>query len=159
LENRVRKLSAAASTAQPQGSPATVASTVLPTPSRAQDAARIKELEGERDELQKRLTAANKELYGKKGQAASNHVLEMENQMALSRARLEIFEARQVPYTAEEKTLFQKPETRMAADPHAGKKALSELPAGSATLVADAQRLFAARQYDRAAEKYTQILH
>ena len=157
LENRVRKLSAAASTA-PQGSPPAVASTVLPSASRAQDAARIKELEGERDELQKRLAAANKELYGRKGQASASRVLEMENQMAVLRTRLEVFEARQVPYTSEELALFQKPDTKLA-DAHAGKKGLSELPAGSATLVADAQRLFASRQYDRAAEKYMQILH
>ena len=158
LENKVRKLSAAAAM-PPQGSSTTVASTVLPSARSAQDAARIKELEGERDDLQKRLAAANKELYGRKGQAAANRVLDMENQMAVLRARLEVFEARQVPYTSEELALFQKPETKLAADPHAGKKALSELPAGSATLVADAQRLFSSRQYDRAAEKYMQILH
>ena len=161
LENKVRKLSTASATTstQPEGSSSTIASTVLPSPSRAQDAARIKQLEGERDALQKQLTAANKELYGRKGQAAANRVLETENQLAILRARLEIFEARQVPYSSEELALVQKPETKIVANPNAGKKPISEMPSGSATLVADAQRLFAARQYDRAAEKYTQILH
>jgi len=117
LENKVRKLSTATATAAPQGSSSTIASTVLPAPGRAQDTARIKQLEGERDALQKQLTTANKELYGRKGQAAANRTLEMENQMAVLRARLEIFEARQMPYSTEELALFQKPETKIAANP------------------------------------------
>ena len=100
LENRVKQLSAP--TAPPRRS------------AKAADAARIKQLERERDDLKKLLAAANKELYSRKGKAAAARVADLENQLATLRARLQVFEARQVPYTAEELALFKQPETKLA---------------------------------------------
>jgi cytochrome c-type biogenesis protein CcmH/NrfG len=123
------------------------------------DNGRIKQLEGERDELQKRLDAATKELYGRKAKSAPGRVQDLENQLALVRARLEIFEARALPYSAEELALLKRPEPKLAvADPNAGKKSIKELPAGAATLVAEAQRSFAAKEYDKAESAYLQVL-
>jgi len=69
----------------------------------------------------------------------------MENQIAALRARLEVFEARQVPYTAEELALFQRPEINLTeATVKSAKKSVKELPPGSAALVVQAQRDFAA---------------
>src|SRR6185369_11117925 len=48
------------------------------------------------------------------------------------------------------------PETQI--DSRAGKKSIQELPAGAATLVAQAQRDFADRRFDKAEEKYIQVL-
>src|SRR5262249_46504231 len=155
LETRVKQLAASPA----RGTQPVVASTVMPPASRPEDAPRIRQLERERDDLQKKLEAANRELYGKKGVAMASRVLEMENEMAVLRARLEVFEARAVPYTAEELALFKKPDPKLAAaDPRAGKKSVRELPPGSAMLVADAQRYFSERQFDRAEEKYQQVV-
>jgi Tfp pilus assembly protein PilF len=132
-----------------------------PTVSRAEDVARIHQLERDRDELQKKLELASKELASKNNnKIASARVLEMENQMAALRARLEIFEARAIPYTQEELALFKRPDIELAAkDPNAGKKSVKTLPAGSATLVADAEKYFSERQFDKAEEKYLEVLH
>lgn len=138
--------------------------------SRSDDAARIGRLELERDDLQKKLEAATKNLSGRSGNEAEvARVQELENQLGALRARLEVFEARQVPYTPEELALFKKPDVTIAAnankanDPNAddankGKKPLRELPAGSATLVAEADRYFTMKQYDKAEDRYLQVL-
>ena len=73
------------------------------------------------------------------------------------RARLAVDEARAVPYTPEELALFRQPSPPVA-NPNAEKKSIRELPGGTATLVAEAQKYFAARQYDKAEDDYLQIL-
>ena len=101
LENRVKRPSAPA-----------VAAVAAPAPAKAPDANRLKQLERERDDLRKQLNAANKELYGRKSKAAVARLKELENQLATLRARLEVYEARQTPYTPEELALFKQPETK-----------------------------------------------
>jgi Flp pilus assembly protein TadD len=148
LENRIKQMSTPP--------PATAAAAV---PSKGADAARIKKLQKERDDLQKQLAAANKELSSRKGKATTARVAEIEKQLATLRARLEVYEARQVPYTAEELALFKQPETKLAqAERKGGKKSVKELPPGSVALVVEAQRLYANRQIDKAEEKYLQVL-
>ena len=153
LENRVRTLSS-----QKPAAPA-AASTVISQTSRPADVARIKQLEDERDELAKKLDAANKELYGRKGRIVATRIEELNSQIAALRARVEIFEARAVPYSAEELALFKKPVTQLsAATPNTGKKSINSLPSGAAGLVASAQRHFAAKEFDQAEADYLQIL-
>jgi len=136
-----------------------VATAAPPAPAKGADAARIKQLERERDDLQKQLAAANKELYSRKGKATATRVAELESQLAMLRARLEVYEARQVPYTAEELALFKQPETKLVqAERKGGKTSVKELPPGTVALVAEAQRLYANRQLDKAEEKYLQVL-
>jgi Flp pilus assembly protein TadD len=148
LENRVKQLSA------PTASPV-----LPPAQAKAADANRIKQLERERDELRKLLDAANKELYSRKSKAAAAKVADLENQLAALRARLEVFEARQVPYTAEELALFKQPETKsLQAERKGGKRSVKELPPGTVALVAEAHRYYANRQLDKAEEKYLQVL-
>jgi tetratricopeptide (TPR) repeat protein len=116
-------------------------------------------LERERDDLQKKLDTAVKELAGRKSKAAAARVQEMTAQLTSLRARLEVLEARQVPYAADELALLKAPAARLApAAPLATRKPVRELPAGTVALVAEAQRSFAARQYDKAEEKYLQVL-
>jgi tetratricopeptide (TPR) repeat protein len=159
LENRVKQLMASG---PPSGSISTssgtvVSSTVLPPLNRPEDVVQVRQLEQERDELQKKLLAANKELYGRNGKVAGARIEELESQMMILRARLEVFEARQVPYTSEELALFKASPPKLS-DPKAGKKSVRELPAGAAPLVAEARRYFAAKQYDKAEERYQQVL-
>ena len=88
-------------------------------------------MERDRDELQKKLEIANKELAGRNNKGVASRVLDMENEMAGLRARLEVFEARAVPYTAEELALFKRPEINLAGqDANAGKKSVKALPGG-----------------------------
>ena len=124
----------------------------------AADARRLKQLEQERDDLLKKLEAANQELYGHQGKTVAAKVDELSNEILLLRARLDVFESRPVPYAPEELALFKKPETVLASDPRAGKASVKELPGGTVALVAEAQRLFSAKQFDKAEETYLEVL-
>lgn len=147
LEAKVRQLTAAAAAAPAVASP------------KAAENGRIKLLEKERNELQKQLAAANKELFNRKSKAAATRVAELELQLTALRARLDVYEARQVPYTAEELNLFKEPVAKLAPEEHKASKApVSELPPGTVQLVAEAQRYYANRQLDQAEAKYLQVL-
>jgi tetratricopeptide (TPR) repeat protein len=125
----------------------------------ADQSARIKQLESERNDLQKQLEAVTREKAGRKAKPPAPQVQELENQLALARTRLDALEARTVPYTSEELELLKRPETKLKEpDPRLGKKSVKELPPGSAALVADAQRYFAAKQFDKAEAAYQQVL-
>ena len=123
------------------------------------DADWIKQLERERNDLQKQLAAANKELYSRKGKAAAARMAEVESQVTTLRSRLEVLEARQVPYTEEELALLKQPETKLAqVDRKDGRKSVKELPSGTVALVAEAHRYYANKQLDKAEETYLQVL-
>jgi tetratricopeptide (TPR) repeat protein len=133
-----------------------------PAPAPSVDTERLKQLERERDDLQKRLAAANKDLAARKDNAAATvRVVELEKQLAAVRARLDVFEAHPVPYNAEEVALFKAPEPKLAKveAPAADAKPVQESPKGTAQLVAEAQRYFATHQLDKAEESYLQVLH
>ena len=144
LESRVRQLESGAKPASR-------------TPKEAENEARIRELTQERDDLLAKLGKANEELYGHKKQDAAAQIAELTDEVNVLRARLAVDEARAVPYTPEELALFKQPAPPVA-NPNAEKKSIRELPGGSATLVAEAQKYFADRQYDKAEDDYLQIL-
>jgi len=123
----------------------------------SENEARIRELTQERDDLLAKLGQANQELYGRKKQDAAAQVAELTDEVNVLRARLAVDEAHAVPYTPEELALF-KQNVPLRANPEAEKKSIRELPFGTATLVAEAQNYFAARQYDKAEDDYLQIL-
>jgi tetratricopeptide (TPR) repeat protein len=143
LQNRVKQLAA-----QPA---------VAATPVWSEEPARVKQLERERDDLQKKLDAAQKELYGRNAKATSARVDQLAGQLENLRARLEVFESKPVPYSTEELALFKKPDVQVT-DPRAGKKSVKELPAGTVELVASAHQDFAAGKFNQAEEKYLQVL-
>lgn len=144
LESRVKQLQA--------GAP----SVSTPAPAGAVPD-RVQQLERERDELQKKLAAANQQLAAAPAASTANRRQEVEKELAALRLRLEVLEARKVPYTAEELALFKQAPAKLAAA-GTGARSLNELPAGSASLVAEAQQFFAARQYDKAKSKYLEVL-
>ncbi len=147
LENQLRKLSTA-----PEPAPA---------PAPAIDSlaleARIRELTRERNELIAKLGSANQELRSARKQSAAAQIADLNDQLKSLRARLAVEEAQAVPYTPEELALF-----RQAAPQPAGleaaKKSIKELPSGSAELVAEAQKFFAAKKYAQAEDNYQKIL-
>src|SRR5262249_8160037 len=138
LDEAKRELSAK----QSKSSPAPVAVAAAAPSSRPEDVGRINKLEQERDDLRRQLATANDELTTtRKSKASTARVVEMENQVAGLRARLEVFEAKKVPYTPEELALFRKPDAKLTAvDPKATPAPPKEMSQASVALVADAQR-------------------
>ena len=83
----------------------------------------------------------------------------MTQEIAGLRARLDVFEARTVPYSVEELALFKQSAPQpIPTDSAAGKKLMQQLPAGTTALAVEAQRHFAAREFDQAEAKYQDIL-
>jgi tetratricopeptide (TPR) repeat protein len=144
LQNRVKQLASQA--------PGVAATSVW-----TGDSEHVKQLEHERDDLQKKLDAAQKELYGRNSKAIASQVDQLADELETLRARLDVYESKAAPYTPEELALFRKPEAAVT-DPHRGEKSVSELPPGTVELVAAAQRDFSERSYEQAEQKYLEVL-
>lgn len=149
LESRLKKALA---------TPAVKSATV----SREPDLQRIRQLEKERDDYQKKLELANKELQSGKSREFNAKVEQLTKEVASLKSRVEVFEAKAIPYSAEELALFQQPAPKPAASPDAntvaGRKSIKELPAGTVALVAQAEKNFANKDYAKAEENYLTIL-
>jgi len=147
LENRLKKSIAAATT-----------NTAVAPQSNA-DAGRIRQLEQERGELQKQLASASPAATARSSQELVAKVDKLTKEVTGLQARVEVFEARAIPYTAEERALFQTTTPLTAVtEPVARRTSARALPAGSASLVAEAQRNFAARDFAKAEQNYQDIL-
>ncbi|HTV76117.1 MAG TPA: hypothetical protein VMD57_03890, partial [Candidatus Baltobacteraceae bacterium] len=143
LENRVQQLRAAATNSAPAD--------------QTKNEARIRDLTQERDNLLAELGETKKELGSKKQDLAAQ-VSELTDEVNTLRARLAVDEAQVIPYTPDELALF-KQAAPQPANPQAEEKSVNQLPEGSASLVAEAQNYFVARQYDKAEDDYLQILN
>ncbi len=121
------------------------------------DSEHVRQLERERDDLQKKLDAAQKELYGRNSKATASQVDQLAEELEMLRARLDVYESKAVPYSPEELALFRKPEVAVT-DPHQGERSVHELPPGTVELVAAAQRDFSERSYEQAEQKYLEVL-
>ncbi|MDB6110055.1 MAG: Tetratricopeptide 2 repeat protein [Pedosphaera sp.] len=157
LENRIKRLASTPVVAPVAAAPTPA---LAPTLDTAATDAKIRQLEAQRDELQKSLDAATKEPRGRKqGKEAAARIAELTRQLAALHARIEVFEARQVPYSPEELALFKLPENALVTSAHApSRKALKDLPPATAKLVSDAQRFMAGGELDKAEETCLQIL-
>lgn len=124
-----------------------------------ENASRVKQLERERDDLQKKLDAAQSELASRKSTTAAAQIDQLRGQLDSLRTRLAVYQAPAVPYNREELALFNKPEQMsVATDPGFEKKSAKELPPGALSLVNEAQRDFALGHYQDAEVKYLQVL-
>jgi tetratricopeptide (TPR) repeat protein len=156
LENQVKRLATAPAVAPVAVAAAPVPATTVDT---AATDAKIRQLEAQRDELQKSLDAATKGSKGRKQGKEAARIAEMTQQLAALHARIEVFEARQVPYSPEELALFKTPDNALVASAHApSRKTMKDLPPATAKLVADAQRFMAGGQLDKAEETCLEIL-
>ena len=121
----------------------------------AADEARIKELEKERDELRLKLVAAGQLWGGNQTRSLTNVlVIKLTQQLETLQARLAVYEAKRVPYTAEELALFRQSAPGLKP-PGAAKPAIHEVPP---ELAASAEAHFSAHEYDQAAGDYQKIL-
>ena len=128
----------------------------------------------ERDELIKRLNSVAGQLNQNADKPATAATAELEKQLESIRARLEIFEAKAVPYSQDELALFKQTPIKIAADPVptvsastsaatssntvAAVRKKPELPAGSGPLLRDAERAIDAGRFDEAEKKLREIL-
>lgn len=132
------------------------------TVSREPDLQRIRQLEKERDEYQQKLAAATKELQSGKSREFTAKVDQLTKEVANLKSRVEVFEAKAIPYSTEELALFQKPAPKPAPAPDsntvAGRKSIKELPSGTVALVAQAEKHFKNKDYAKAEENYLAIL-
>lgn len=149
LESRVKQASAAPAAVE-VSAPAPVAA--------GAESARIKELEEERNALRAQLAVAREELNTRyAGQALAGRVQELTAQLEVLRTRLSVLEAQKVPYTEEELALLKAPAVRPAVrQPEAEPASIQ--PVTTATLIAEAQKDFAARRFEDAERKYQQVL-
>lgn len=141
LQNRIQELS-------------TATNTVV---NAADYESRIQALTQERDGLLAKLNQA-----GAQNSAGTNidmtvQIAALNDEVNGLRSRLAVLEASPVPYTDEELALL-KTAVRTTANPDAEKKSISEMPAGTAELVASAQQHFAAQEFDAAEADYLKIL-
>ena len=126
------------------------------------DAAKLKEVEKERDDLKQQLAAmtpATPSQPAPAAAAASSAELEQ------LRARLAVLEAAAVPYTAEERAVLKSPTAaRLTVPPAAAREPASkvhsvkDLSPGAATIMRDAEMDATTRRYDDAEKKYLQVL-
>lgn len=131
----------------------------------------------ERDENLQKLNEVLRELNQRSSKAPSVSpaaASALEKQLDVLRARLAVFEAKQVPYTTEELRLFQQPKPRLAraetnAPPAtaaatstnaatAAKKGPRDLPPGAGPLIAAAQRAIETERFADAEKKYQEVL-
>ena len=130
------------------------------TVSRPADLQRIQQLERERDDFIAQLEAANKKMMVSRGGDMNVRVQQLSREVANLRTRVDVFEARAIPYTKEELALFSKPVVRTAALPEEkpDRTTGKEIPNSTMVLATKAQKHFEAKQYDKAEEDYLEIL-
>ncbi|HON08967.1 MAG TPA: hypothetical protein PLW02_12795, partial [Verrucomicrobiota bacterium] len=78
--------------------------------SRDKDIKRIKELEKENEELQKKLNALSKDYYNVQQKNQTAKLTDLENQIVALKARLDAYEMKAIPHTPEEIALMTKTE-------------------------------------------------
>ncbi|HOW63686.1 MAG TPA: tetratricopeptide repeat protein [Candidatus Paceibacterota bacterium] len=129
-----------------------------------QENERIRALEQERESLLRKINALNRELTSRKSQPERARWQQWSNEVSVLQARLAVLEAQKYPYSSEELALMRAPMilasngTTNVAPTGPAPKPLPDLPSGSAPLVAEAQKAFAAGRYDEAEQKYRQVL-
>ncbi|HEY0454864.1 MAG TPA: tetratricopeptide repeat protein, partial [Verrucomicrobiae bacterium] len=118
----------------------------------------VKDLEEERDQLRKRLNVLTKELNRHKS-PVDFMPAQLQRQLEIARARLEVYESNPVPYTPEELAFFKKAETTATqVETNALKKAPFELPAGAGPIFQEARVDLENSKYEDAERKFAQIL-
>ncbi len=123
------------------------------------DSSRMQELIRERDDLQQRLQAATEQLATRKPGSDAGQFEYLTNQLAILRARLEVYEAKKVPYTPEELALFKEPQLAAAKKDVEGEtQSFKRVPAGAAALLSEAQRAFKQHRYEDAEKNFQQVL-
>ncbi len=131
----------------------------------AEAQAAIQAAKAERDALLEQLNKVSKELTERDTRIRSTATQALEKEMDTIRAKLQIFEAKKVPFSAEELALFKQPPLKVARAetnaPPALKTAIPVAPEATAKIeaqTADALRAVDAGRYEEAERKYRELL-
>ncbi len=123
---------------------------------RAED--RIKALQKENDLMKVTLSQEKGKPTAKPdAKPDSKSVAQLKSQLATARARLDVLEAKALPYSAEELALLNRPAPSLAQTDSATKPA-HELTPAAVALLKDARLAFEAKQFDKAEAKYLEVL-
>ncbi len=115
----------------------------------------------ERDGLMQKLNEVTKTLNQRDARLPAVATQELEKQLEAIRARLQIFEAKQVPFTSEELALFKQAPIKVASaqtNAPAVRKKSNEVPPGAGPLVTEALRAIDAGRLAEAEQKYKEVL-
>src|SRR5688572_9458060 len=105
------------------------------------------------------LSQENQRLKASAPSGPGNSTAKESDEITKLRARLEVLEAKKVPFTQEELALMDQKLPKLATPVDAQPaKQTRELPAGAGLLIAQAQRAFAARRFEEAEQKYQEVL-
>lgn len=118
----------------------------------------ILSLQKERDLLKDELDQALSSGKTPSKKASATQGNNRDKELDRLRARLEAVEARPAPFSAEELALFKQTSPQLAPVESKPVKKSRELPPGAGTLVAQAERAFAAQRFDEAEKKYLEVL-
>lgn len=147
LENRIKRLQGATANPAP-----------APEPGQAENEARIRELEKERDELRTQLGEANRRLGAATNQISAAQLDALARQVDALRARIAVDEAKPIPYTPEELALFKRSTPPLISNANPQETSIQDLPGGTASLAVEAQSYYSAKQYGKAEADYQKIL-
>jgi tetratricopeptide (TPR) repeat protein len=121
--------------------------------------AALKAAQREKDELQKKLNVATNEAHYFKAREPSAQANQLTDRIPVSRAGIDALEAGKTPYSPEELALLKPPDHVLpGTGDGTDKKSSPKLPALVGSLVAEAERAFAARRYEEAEKKYYRAL-
>jgi tetratricopeptide (TPR) repeat protein len=160
LESRIKTLSATAGPISPPAFvPAPVPAPAPPVQDQA-SAAKIKQLEAERDELRKSLAAAARDARHEADAQTEARVDELTRELAVLRARVGVFESRPVPYSPGELSLFNLPANTIVASAHNSSRIPSARPsANEAELMLQARGYYAVHDLAKAEQKYLELIN
>ncbi len=101
-----------------------------------------KQLEQENDELKRKLNAANRELARRGGPVTSPPLETTDRQLETLKARLQVYEAKPIPYSTEELAMLNRPvmPATAATVPAPARKRSKEPPPGAGALMSQAMR-------------------
>jgi len=116
------------------------------------------EFESQRKEFHQQLAAANMKKPAPNISATTAQLTALTEEAKILRSRVSVAESKPVPYTAQELAMF-KQDAPATANPETIQRPIQQLPAGSADLVASAQRHFAKHEFDQAQADYLKILN
>ncbi|MBN2508358.1 MAG: tetratricopeptide repeat protein [Verrucomicrobia bacterium] len=120
---------------------------------------KVNELTAQRDELRGKLAVALRELERTKSRPAARGTDDLATRLESVLAKLDVYEAKAVPYTPEELVLFQRRATNApAAVANAEKITVADLPPNTGTLIAKAMQASREHRFDEAEHLLLEVL-
>ena len=121
--------------------------------------ARIRDLSEQKADLERKLSELQKNPPpGAAKDNAAEQLAKLNDEVKALRSRLNVAEAKVIPYSADELALFRQPAPKRNVDVEPVKKSVNQLPTGTSELVASAQDHFAKHEFDEAESDYQKIL-